>query len=107
MSEAVPISISILEKDYKIACPTGEQSSLLASAEYLDGKMREVREGDNNISSERVAVMTALNIAHELLSSNEQQNNLNLTLPSRLKTLESKITRAIENARQLEFPGSR
>ena len=69
MSNALPINISILDKEYKIACPSGEQSALLASAEYLDRKMREVRDSGSIIGSERIAVITALNIAHDLLNS--------------------------------------
>ena len=80
MSKALPINISILDKEYKIACPSGEQSDLLASAEYLDNKMREVRDGGSIIGSERIAVITALNIAHELLNSNKLQENLGETL---------------------------
>ena len=58
MNDALAISVSILDKDYKVACPSGEQPALLASAEYLDSKMREVRDSGNIIGSERVAVIT-------------------------------------------------
>ena len=103
MSSPLPINISILDKEYKIACPSGEQSALLASAEYLDSKMREIRDGGNVIGSERIAVITALNIAHELLNSNQLGENLSETLPPRLKSLESKINEALQKARQLEI----
>lgn len=103
MSKAVPINISIMDKEYKIACPSGEQSELLASAEYLDGKMREVRDSGSIIGPERIAVIAALNIAHELLSSNQFQDNLNDQLPPRLKNLEHKVSEALHNARQMEI----
>jgi cell division protein ZapA len=103
MSDALPISVSILDKDYKIACPTGEQPALLASAKYLDGKMREVRDNGNIMGSERVAVITALNITNDFLSSRQVQKELGEELPPRLKTLESKINQALERARQLEI----
>jgi cell division protein ZapA len=103
MSKPLPINISILDKDYKIACPSGEQPALLASAEYLDSKMREVRDSGSIIGSERIAVITALNIAHELLSSNQQSDKLDKDLTPRLKNLESKITDALQKARQLEI----
>ncbi len=102
MSNALPINISILDKEYKIACPTGEQPALLASAEYLDSKMREVRDSGNIIGSERIAVITALNITHELLNSNELQDNLSEVIPPRLKNLEHKISAALEQARQIK-----
>ncbi len=103
MSNALPINISILDKEYKIACPSGEQSALLASAEYLDNKMREVRDHGKIIGSERIAVITALNIAHELLNSNQLQENLSESIPPRLKNLERKISVALEKARQMEI----
>jgi len=103
MSDALPISVSILDKDYKIACPAGEQPALLASAKYLDGKMREVRDSGNIMGSERVAVITALNITNDYLSSRQVQKELGDELPPRLKTLESKINQALERARQLEI----
>ena len=102
MSEAQPISVSILDKDYKIACPVGEQPALLASAEYLDSKMREVRDTGNIMESERVAVITALNITNDLLNSSQIDKDLTQELSPRLKNLESKISRVLEDARQLE-----
>jgi cell division protein ZapA len=103
MNDALPISVSILDKDYKIACPTGEQPALLASAKYLDGKMREVRDNGNIMGAERVAVITALNITNDFLSSNLVQKELGEDLPPRLKNLETKISQALERARQLEI----
>lgn len=103
MSTPLPINITILDKEYKIACPAGEQSALIASAEYLDNKMREVRDSGNIIGSERIAVITALNIAHELLNSGRLNGELSQTLPPRLKQLESKVSEALQKARQLEI----
>ena len=103
MNEALPISVSILDKDYKVACPSGEQPALLASAEYLDSKMREVRDSGNIMGSERVAVITALNITNDLLKSSLVDKALGEKLPPRLKSLETKISKALKNARQLEI----
>ncbi|MFA9420895.1 MAG: cell division protein ZapA [Gammaproteobacteria bacterium] len=103
MNKASPISISILDKDYKVVCPTGEQPALLASAKYLDGKMREVRDSGNLMGAERVAVITALNITNDLLNSNQVGKVLGEELPPRLKNLETKISKALERARQLEI----
>lgn len=103
MSDAQPISVSILDKDYKIACPTGEQPALLASAKYLDSKMREVRDSGNIIGSERVAVIAALNITNDLLSSSQIDKGISQDLSPRLKNLESKISHVLANARQLEI----
>lgn len=102
-SNALPINISILDKEYRIACPSGEQSALLASAEYLDSKMREIRENGNIIGSEKLAVIAALNIAHELLNSGRLNDDINKTLTPRLKTLQNKVNEALQKARQMEL----
>ena len=103
MSNALPINISILDKEYRIACPSGEQSALLASAEYLDAKMREMRDSGNVIGSEKIAVITALNIAHELLNSENSEGDLDEALAPRLKNLHSKVSEALQKARQMEI----
>jgi len=96
MTDAQPINISILDKDYKVACPAGEQAALLESAKFLDGKMREVRDSGTIMGAERIAVITALNLANELLNS----SNVDKELQPRLKNLESKISRVLEEARR-------
>ncbi len=103
MTDAQPINISILDKDYKVACPPGEQSALLESAKFLDVKMREVRDNGNIMGSERIAVITALNMANDLLRASTVDKEIGQELPPRLKDLESKISRVLEQARQLEI----
>jgi cell division protein ZapA len=103
MTDAQPINISILDKDYKVACPPGEQSALLESAKFLDNKMREVRDIGNIMGSERIAVITALNMANDLLRSSNVDKEIGQELPPRLKDLENKISRVLEQARQLEI----
>ncbi|MFT5549999.1 MAG: cell division protein ZapA [Gammaproteobacteria bacterium] len=98
MSDPQPISITILDKEYKVACPVGEQAALLASAKYLNDKMREVRDSSSILGSERIAVITALNIANDLLSSRAAKNNINEDLSPRLKNLETKISQALEQS---------
>jgi cell division protein ZapA len=99
MSDPQPISITILDKEYKVACPVGEQAALLASAKYLNDKMREVRDSSSILGSERIAVITALNIANDLLSSRATKNNINEDLSPRLKNLETKISQALEQSK--------
>ncbi len=68
MPEAsTPIAIRILDKEYNVGCPPSEREALLQAAQLLDRKMREMRDGGRVIGAERVAVITALNLAHELL----------------------------------------
>ncbi len=103
MTNAQPISISILDKDYKVTCPPDEQSALLESAKFLDHKMREVRDTGNILGSERIAVITALNMANDLLRTSNVDKEIGQVLPPRLKDLENKISRVLEQARQLEI----
>ncbi len=102
MSSPQPISITILDKEYKIACPVGEQTALLASAKYLDEKMREVRDNGNILGSERIAVITALNIANDFLSTSDAVKGISDDLSPRLKSLETKISRVLEQSESLK-----
>lgn len=97
------VSIHILDKEYLVACPEDERQELLASAEYLDKKMREIRDSGKVVGADRVAVMAALNIAHELLSrdSGEQREDRELTV--RIRGLQEKIEDALLKNRQLEL----
>jgi len=72
--DTIPVTIQILEKEYKISCPQGEHDSLLASARNVNDNMMKVREGGKALSADRVAVMAAINIAHELVKNKEKPN---------------------------------
>lgn len=71
-TETSTLEVFILDKSYRISSPESEQDSLRASAQYLDRKMREIRGGGKVIGLERIAVIAALNITHELLSASRQ-----------------------------------
>ncbi len=62
------IEISILGRSYKVACARDEESALIAAADYLDEKMREIRDSGKVIGAERIAIMAGLNLAHDLLT---------------------------------------
>jgi len=99
----LPVTVSICDKEYKVACPSGEKTALLESAEYLDEKMREIRESGNIIGAERIAVIAALNITHELLNGSAIGGDIKEDLSPRLRSLSSKISAALEGSRQLEI----
>ena len=65
--EQARVSVRILEKEYFIACPYEERSALLDSAEFLNARMREVRDSGKVVGLDRIAVMVALNLTNELL----------------------------------------
>ena len=61
------LDVSIMGREYRVVCPPGQEKELLEAVVYLDRKMREIREQGKVVGVERIAVMAALNIAHELL----------------------------------------
>jgi cell division protein ZapA len=63
---AVTLDISLLGRDYKVSCKEAERAELLDAVAFLDRRMREIRESGKIAGSERIAVMAALNIAHDL-----------------------------------------
>ncbi len=62
-----PVTVRILDKDYMVACPEGEQEALIASSHHVDREMRRIRDTGKVLGTDRIAVMVALNLAHELL----------------------------------------
>jgi cell division protein ZapA len=63
------LTINILGREFRVACPENEEPQLLASVDFLNRKLREVRDTGKVIGNERIALMAALNIAHEYLSN--------------------------------------
>ena len=62
------LDVTIMGREFRVACPEGEKQALLKAVDYLDKKMREIREKGKVIGVERIAIMAALNISNELLS---------------------------------------
>jgi cell division protein ZapA len=63
------VTISLLGREFRVGCPEGEQKQLMASVEYLNRKLKEVRDTGKVVGNERIAIMAALNIAHEAMSN--------------------------------------
>ncbi|MFJ5446401.1 cell division protein ZapA [Methylobacillus methanolivorans] len=70
MSNVRGVDVSIMGRELTIACSADERESLLRSVDYLDKKMREIRDTGKVVGAEKIAIMAALNIAHELLTAN-------------------------------------
>ena len=90
-----PVTVSILDREYQVACPPDERAGLIAAAAYLDGKMREVRSGARSATLDRIAVMSALNIAHELLESKRDSAQLDSTVGDQLGQLRGRLESAL------------
>ncbi len=65
--DSIPVTVQILDKDYRIACAPGEEQGLMDCARMLDKRMREVRQNGRVIGADRIAVMAALNVIYELM----------------------------------------
>lgn len=100
-TETSTLEVFILDKSYRINCPEGEQDSLRSSAQYLDRKMREIRSGGKVIGLERIAVIAALNITHELLSASRHMDTESDS-KAELSRLISKIEKTLDSYQALE-----
>jgi cell division protein ZapA len=94
-AEAVPVVIQILDKDYTVACPPDEREGLLASARMLNERMCEVRDSGKVLGAERMAVMTALNIIHEVALERAQRERALADTNAAIRALEGKLADAI------------
>ncbi len=96
MNDAIiPVTIQILDKEYMVSCPAEERDALIASAQLLNSRMREVRESGKVLGTERMAVMTALNVIHEFSTQKSTQNEIISGATTQLERLEAKIRAAI------------
>jgi cell division protein ZapA len=95
------LTIRILEKEYHVACPASEQADLLASAELLNRKMREIRDSGKVVGLDRVAVMAALNLANEILKAKDQDEELKNIVGLRIRTMRERLDHALGPAKQL------
>lgn len=102
-NEIETVRVHILDKDYQVACPPGQRESLLESANYLDQQMRTIRQSGKVIGVERIAVMAALNISHELLQQGHTTEKNTHDLGERLRKLSTRLDDTISSFRQMEM----
>ena len=97
------VSVRILEKEYFVACPYEERSALLDSAEYLNSRMREIRDSGKVVGLDRIAVMVALNLANEVLKLREREAKLESEIGDRVRQLRERLDKVVEKGQQLEI----
>jgi cell division protein ZapA len=99
------VIVKLLDKEYQVACPPGQQQALVRSANYLDNQMRNIRSTGKVIGLERIAVMAALNISNELLQQDPDSSEIAPTAPngSQVKNLNDKLDEALNRFRQMEI----
>jgi cell division protein ZapA len=103
MSDQARVSVRIMEKEYMVACPYEERSALLDAAEYLNARMREIRDSGKVVGLDRIAVMVALNLANELLALKDREAKLESEVGGRVRSLRERVESALEKGQQLEF----
>lgn len=103
MADSDAVNISIMGKDYLVACGEDEKQDLMRSAEYLNRKMSEIRDSGKIIGTDRIAVMAALNIAHELLNQESDVDVPQNAVRDRIMSLSNKIEDALYKSRQFEI----
>jgi cell division protein ZapA len=98
-----PVTVRILDKEFLVNCPENERDDLLASAELLNTKMREIRDTGKVVGIDRIAVMAALNMAHDLLDQRNHKQDIQQSIGTRIRTLQEKIELALNKGNQLEL----
>ena len=91
MSKAEALTVTIMGKEYRVACPEEEKANLLASADLLNEKLDEIKAQGSVIGTERIAIMAALNMSHEILH-NQTLSTEHEDLNSRIDALSERIT---------------
>lgn len=92
---AEPVAVHLLDKEYLVACTAEERPGLLAAAGLLDSKMRDVRNAARSASLDRVAVLAALNLAHELLQQRSQAQSSDGAVNHDVSLLRAKLDAAM------------
>jgi len=93
------VKMQIMDKEYLVACPEEEQDALLESARYLNNRMTEIRESGKVVGIDRIAVMTALNMAHDIISSGALNDSGIDACGERIRKLNTRIGEALDQYR--------
>ena len=97
------VSVRIMDKEYIVACAYDERSALLDAAEFLNSRMREIRDSGKVVGLDRIAVMAALNLAHEFLKGKDRESKLDSGIGQRVRALRERVEGALEKGQQLEL----
>ncbi len=102
-NESQPVSVRILDKEYRVACKKSERDTLLESSKLLDAKMREIRESGKVLGTDRIAVMAALNLASELIEVDREHKGEPKDaagvqgIATRIRVMQNRIDNALKN----------
>ena len=96
------LTLKLLDRELKVACPPEQQHELLTAAQQLDSRMRTLRDSGKIAGVEKIALMVALDLAHELIQV-QQAGNSGADLGTRLRRMQEKIDDSLRATRQLEL----
>ena len=94
MNTSSQVTVRILDRDYHVACPPEERESLLKAADYLSREMAEVRDSGRVVGIDRIAVMVALNLAHQFLQAESGRESVAGQTARRLERLRLMLLKA-------------
>ena len=97
------VTVTILGKEYQVACPADEVDALTRAARFLDQQMKDIRSSGKVVGLDRVAVMAALNITHDYLSGQNALTETKSTVSSRIAKLSDKVAAALGQHKQLDL----
>lgn len=104
--EVKPITVTIFDKDYVVGCKENEREALFASVQFLNKKMVEQRDNGKVIGAERIAVMSALNIAHEYLEYRRNNESIVTDVGASVTRMQGKISTVLSRSLGLSFKAS-
>ena len=97
------LTISIMNKEFQVACPEGEEEALQRAARYLSEQMQEIRQSGKVVGMDRIAIMTALNMSNELLSGQSKVQTSQDYAKLRIRALNDRLENAIADGKQLKI----
>ena len=97
------LTISIMNKECQVACPEGEEEALQRAARYLSERMQEIRHSGKVVGMDRIAIMAALNMSHELLSGQSRVQTSQDYAKLRIRALNDRLENAIADGKQLKI----
>ena len=100
-AEPKGLQINIMGRDFRVACPDEDQKGLLEAVDYLNKKMQEIKGGGKVIGLERIAIMAALNIAHEFLTTKVGGSFDIAEIKRRMASMETVLDRALSEQNEL------
>lgn len=97
------VTVRILEKEYQVNCPQEEVEELTRSAQHLDDQMRTIKDSGRVFGLDRIAVMAALNIAHDYLDLKHDHDTHVIDAERRIADLTEKVSRTLEKTKQMNL----